>query len=397
MRHAGSFVLTMLIAALPLYACAGSVETETNGTTPPDAGTTAQPPTAADVRTNVRDGFVAEAEWMRSYGVATLARAPEAPAAFDRLNASEAQIVAAISPVAGDARAAQLADLLHARANAFADLVRTIGAKAAPVGSDPQAALDANAQQIADFFVALCPNAFPSDAVNDLTSANRSMAEALQARAADDRWASISSFDAAQASSAHFADEVGFAIASTFGATLAPSTTSRTEDAVSLQLHVLFGDQVFWTRAYVADRMRNVEAQPELDRAVQATIDMTGVLSPYFGQDAVQMQAYIHADTTNAIAFVLALESGNQDTVQAISAQWNAGADTLAQYLAATARVDQAEAQRLLRVSVDREQAMIEARANEQWDAEAANYQLVLESRTELASLLASSTVVTTH
>lgn len=397
MRHAGSFAVTMLIAALPLYACAGSVETDTNGTTPPteDAGTTAQP-TAADVRTNVRDGFVAEAQWMRSYGLAALASTPEAQASFNRLNASEAMIVAAIAPLAGDARAAQLNDLFHARANAFADLVSPMGSKASPVASDPQAALDANAQQITDFFVALCPNAFSPDAVNDLTAANRSMAAGVQARAANDRKAAIADFDAAQASVTHFADTVGFAIASTFGSTLAPATTSGIEDALSLQLHLLFGDQVYWTRAYVADYMRNVEAQPELDRAVQATIDMTGVLKPYFGESAVQMQAYIHADTTNAIAFVFAIDSGDQATAQAISAQWNAGADTLAQYLAVTAHVDLAAAQKLLRVSVDREQAMIEARANKQWDAEAANYQLVLDSRTQFASLFASSINTTT-
>ncbi|HEY2367528.1 MAG TPA: hypothetical protein VGH87_14130, partial [Polyangiaceae bacterium] len=98
------------------------METESDaGPTPTvDGGTVAQPSTAAAVRTNVRDGFVAEAEWMRSYGVAALASGPDAQAAFSRLNGAEAQIVEAVAPLSGDASAAQLNDLLHARANAFA-------------------------------------------------------------------------------------------------------------------------------------------------------------------------------------------------------------------------------------------------------------------------------------
>lgn len=397
MRHA----LTMLLAALPLYACAGSVETDTNGTNPPaptpneDAGTTVQPQTAAEVRTNVRDGFVAEAEWMQSYGIAVLADGADAQAAFNRLSATEARIVATVAPLAGDARAAQLNDLLHARANAFAGLVASMNSKAAPTTGDPQAALDANAQQITDFFVALCPNAFSSDAGADLTASNRSIAAALQASAKNPAQ-SVADFDAAQASSVQFADAVGFALSSTFASELAPTKTSRMEDALANTLHLQFGDQVFWTRAYVVDRTRNMPTQPELDRAVKATEDMGAVLTKYFGPNAAQMQAYIHADTKDAIAFVFALESGDREAVNGISAQWDADTDTLAQYLAQTAGVDLAQGQKLLRASVDRERAMIEARENAQWDAEAADYQLVLESRTQFASLFASSIIATT-
>ena len=396
MRHVRTFAVTMMLAALPLYACAGAMETESDaGPTPTADGGTTQA-TAAVVRTNARDGFVAEAEWVRSYGVAALGGGPDAQASFGRLVATEARIVQEVAPFAGDAGAAQLGDLFHARANALADLVTSMSSNAASLTSDPQAALDANADQIAAFFVALCPNAFPGNAGDYLKASNRSMAAGLQANAANEAAKGVTDFDAAQSSSVHFADAVGFGLSSTFGAELAPATTTRIEDDLTLELHLLFGDQVFWTREYVADHMRDRPTQPELDRAVKATEDMGRILVSYFGQDVGgQMQAYIHADTTNAIAFLFALDTGDQATVDAISAQWNAGADTLAQYLATNVGVDQATTQRLLRTSVDREQAMIEARAKEQWDAEAVNYQLVLESRTAFASLFASSIIAT--
>jgi hypothetical protein len=395
MRHAGSFAVTMLLATLPLYACAGETALETDSGLPPpteDAGTTtAQPSTAAEVRTNARDGFVAEAQWTHSYGIAALSDGPDVPAAFSRLNQTEAQIALGVAPFAGDASASQLADLLHARANELANLVTSISSTSVSTSIDPQAALDANADQIGAYFATLCPNAFPGNGGDFLKAADRSMAAALSATTRDPAQAIID-FDAAQVSSVRFADVVGNALASTFSTTLAPPTTSRIEDSLALELHLLFGDQVFWTRAYVIDHMKDVATQPELDRAVRATDDMAEIFISYFGQDTgPQIQAYAHADTTNAVAFLLAIEANDQTTMDVISAQWSAGARTFAQYLAANVGVDQAAAEKLLDTSVDRERAMIEARANQQWDAEATNYQLVLESRTEFASLLAAS------
>jgi hypothetical protein len=242
--------------------------------------------------------------------------------------------------------------------------------------------------------VALCPNAFRGNAGDFLKAANRSMAAGLQARAASDAATAVNDFDAAQTSSVRFADTTGVALTSTFGSALAPATTTRSEDDLSLELHLLFGDQVFWTRAYTVDHSQNVPTQPELDRAVKATQDMGNILSSYFGQDTgAQMQGYIHADTTDAVAFLYALETNDQSAIDGISATWDADTETLAQFVATTAGVDLAAAQLLLRVSVDRERGMIEARANQQWDAEAVSYQLVLESRTEFASLFASSIV----
>jgi len=391
MRHAGSFVVTMMLAALPLYACAAGEAIESDAGPPPVEGGTVQP-TAADVHVNVRDGFVSEAQWMRSYGVSALANGPDARASFDRLNAAQAQIVQQVAPFAGDDRAAQLNDLLHARAAAFADLVTSINSHASSTVGDPQAALDANAQQIGAFFAALCPNAFPSNGGDYLQAANRSMVEGLRANAGNDPAGGVEHFDDAQGSSVHFADLVGIGLSSTFHAELAPATTSRHDDDLEQALHVFFGDQVFWTRAYVVDHIADVATQPELDRAVFATVDLGNVLSSYFGETiGSQMQGYIHTDTTDALAFVFALETNDQNTIDAISTQWDADADTLALYVSTEAGVDRNAAQRLLRASVSRERAMIEAREAKQWDAEAANYQMVLESRNEFASLFAKS------
>ncbi|HEY2366127.1 MAG TPA: hypothetical protein VGH87_07075, partial [Polyangiaceae bacterium] len=137
-----------MLAALPLYACAGSTAIEDDAGPTQDGGT-AQAMTGAQLRSNVRDGFVAEAEWMRTYGVATLDKAPDAQAAFDRLSQTEAQIVQQVAAVAGDDRAAQLGVLLHTRATLFSELVAATGSNAAPLTDDPQVALDANAAQIA--------------------------------------------------------------------------------------------------------------------------------------------------------------------------------------------------------------------------------------------------------
>jgi hypothetical protein len=395
MRHAGSFVVTMMLAALPLYACAGSMETESDaGPTPTQDGGT-QSMTGAEVHTNVRDGFVAEAQWMRTYGVAALANGPDAQPAFDRLSATEAQIVQQVEPFSGDDGAVKLSQLLHARANAFADLVTSMNSKAASTAMDPQAMLDANAQQIADYFAALCPNAFPGNAATFLQKSNRSMAAGLVADAAQDSATAVNDFDAAQVASMQFADAVGLGIASTFNAVLAPATTSRIEDALTLDFHMHLGDLAFWMRAYVVDHLNDsTTSQPELDRSVKASMDMGSVLVSYFGVDVGgQMEAYIHADTTNAIAFVIALESGDQATVDAISAQWDGNANTFALYLQSNAGVDQATAQSQLRTIVDRERAMILAREAQQWDAEAADYQNVIDARNAFGDLFAGSVV----
>lgn len=394
MRTVGSLAVTLMLAALPLYACAGATETETDAGTPPSVDAGAPVQTAAEVHANVRDGFIAEAQWMRMYAVAALDGTPDSDAAFASLSSTEAQIVQHIAPFAGDAGAAELGGLLHARTQAFADLITSMKAATASVANDPQAALDANAQAIAQFFVTLCPGAFPPSAGAFLETANRDMVAGLEARAAGDDQTAVADFDKAQASSSQFADAVGTALSTTFAVELARGTTSRAQDALVLHLHLLLGDQSFWTRAYMIDQLSNVTAQPELDRSVQATTNVGDVYASYFGPDiGGQVQFFIHTDTTDAVAFLLAVQSGDQGTVDAIGAKWNADADQFAQFLIANTTINQQELQRVLRTNVDRERAMIQARVDKQWQADAVDYQMVLANRSTLANLLATPIV----
>ena len=400
MRNAGSFVVTMMLAALPLYACAGSeaVDTDAGTPTPADDGGTTPAVTSAQLRSNVRDAFVAEAEWMRIYGASAMQQGPDVQAAFSRLSQTEAQIVEQIAPFTDAASADQLASLLHARADAFAALVSAMASEGSTRVGDPQAALDANAQAIGRFIANLCPNAFSMNAVDDLKTADRSMVAGLDARASNDAASAVADFDAAQVAAANFADAVGAAISTTFSAQLAPATTSLVVDGLAMRLSMVLDDQAFWTRAYAVDQLHNLTAQPELDRAVKASVDLGQIFSIYFGQDVgTQIQVYMHADTTDAIAYLLALESGDQSSVDTLGAQWDEDMATLSQYLASTTGVDANAVQSMLRTSADRERAMLVARTQSQWDADASDYENVVDDRDALATAVASAIGVKTQ
>jgi hypothetical protein len=148
-------------------------------------------------------------------------------------------------------------------------------------------------------------------------------------------------------------------------------------------------------RTYVIDHVAKRTVQPELDRAVQASVDFGIVFTHLYGREVgAQFQYHLHNDTADAIAFLIALEI-DSGAVEGVNAKWIADTNAFAKYLVATnPNFTLDDVSTLLSTNIDRERAMISARVAQQYDADAVDFNQVIDNLGLLANHLAAGFAV---
>ncbi len=386
MVHARSFLVVALAAGLPIFACATSTVTETDAGVPsPDGGGAQVTPTQA--RSDVREAWLAEAQWARFYAIS--AQAAERTTALSHLNASEDAIAANVGTYAGEAAQTELAALLHQRAQLWVNFL----SPAAVRGSSAESALLANAATIAQFFGRL-GSAWDANAIRtELDAQLQAMIDGLRMRGDGDAIHWASAFDIADQHTLAVADNVAAGLVKQYPSGFAPATTKQTDDDFRLKMRVALDEHAFWMRVFAIDRMANRDAQPALDRAANADNDFGKLFEQFYGEAVGgQAQYQIHTDEIDATAFIFAIELGDPAAVDGTSKQWDQDAEKLAQFLVSTTpALNLADPERMTQVNADRERAMITARFASQWDADAANYEMVVVNIDSLGDSVATT------
>ena len=350
MVHARSFLIVALAAGLPISACASSTVSETDAGVPsPDGGSAQVTPTQA--RSNVREAWLAEAQWSRFYAIS--AQGAERTTALSHLTASEDAIAASVGAYAGQDAQTALASLLQQRAQLFVNFI----SPAAVRGSSAESALFANAAAIAQFFGRLGTAWSASAIQTELDAQLQATIDAMNSRGHDDARSAANAFDVADQHTLAVADSVAAGLVQQYPSGFATPTTTQTDDDFRLRMRVALDEHVFWMRMFAIDHIARGDAQPALDRAATADVDFGKLYERFYGQTVGGEAAYhIHTDETDATAFIFALELGDPSAVDGTSKQWDQDADQLAQFLVSTTpSLNLADTQRMTRVNADRE------------------------------------------
>ena len=164
-------------------------------------------------------------------------------------------------------------------------------------------------------------------------------------------------------------------------------------DELHADLRVVMDDHAFWLRVWSIDRLAGHEPQPELDRAVESTNDFGAAFASMYGSDvASRLQYHFHDDTTDAVAYVLASETGDRAVADSIARQWSTDGDGLAHELAlTTAAVPADRVQRDVADAIGHERAMIDARFAADWESEASHYESWVATLAGVADVVAGA------
>ena len=384
------FAAIAVLAGIPLWACASSPADTGLAAPPPIENFSAYATTPAGLRADLRASLTREAQWTRLYATSAIAGLGDTGASLARLMQSEDAIAATIAPLYGQTTADELTGLLHARVAAITSLVashqttseRSLGTRDA---------LDGSAQAIARFWARVAPTLWVRDLTSRLVAQNDALVDALQARESRDYARSVLDFERAESSALAFADMVSRAIVQKLPETFTPSTVQPRQETLQLALRSINDERVFWTRAYLAGSMAGDPVQPELDRAVQATVDMGRAYAAYYGPDAgIVIQVHAHAQLTDALAYYFALTKYDSITVDRIANEWDVHLASYANDLATyDGAIDRSLVLRRLEVVAFQERSMIRARVEQRWTDDIASYDALLDNTDAFADVLA--------
>jgi len=390
MVHARMLIVVALATGLPICACSsGPSSSAFDGGPPPvaDGGATL---TQATLRANVRSAAAADVQWSQLYAMSALAGGADASVAYDELTQADEAMASQLAPFYGADQQAALASLLHTRAKLLSGIVAKLDGASVALASTPGSTnLDGNAKAIVQFFAGLAPYAFggmqqPLDALNSAT------VDAITARAQGDETRAIADIDAAKQNAFTVADLIAAGLGKLFPNEIAAPTTAPAADDFGLALRSALDDHAFYFRAWMVDHVAHRDVQPELDRAVKSADDFAAAFAALYGASTTgQLAASFHDDTTDAVAFVLAAESGDDSTMNQVSTQWSADAAALTRAVAqAVPTLDPSSARAQIGATIDAERAMVTARVSSNWTIDAASYDRVTGNLTAFAGVV---------
>ncbi len=392
MIHAQKLLSLAFVAGLSAYACSGSTGSIGNdaGLPSPEAGAERTTSEAA-LRRDTRDAFVSELQASHLYAMTALVAAPESNVQYARVLRADDAIAAEIARFYGPRARDELALLLYARAIAFSDLVAWLGSQKV---SEVRATGDlyTNAAQIAELFARLDASAWP-DLEAKLDREIDASVSAVIARRDGDLGRTVKELDAAEQAALAVGDAIVAGLRAAFPSDISASPLAPALDDLHADLRVVMDDHAFWVRAWSIDWLARRQAQPELDRAVQSTNDFGAAFASTYGTAVgSRLQYHFHNDTTDAVAYVLASETGDRAVADSIARQWSVDGDGLAHELAlTTAAVPADRVQRDVADAIGHERAMIDARFAADWESESSHYESWVATLAEVADVVAGA------
>ncbi|HEY1958881.1 MAG TPA: hypothetical protein VGH28_24885 [Polyangiaceae bacterium] len=398
MSHARLLIALTALTSASILACAGGVapESEPDGGAPPtvEAGPTSPAATDFQVRTDTRDAWLSLAQWTHFYAISATGNAGDTTQALQRLLAAGNDFATQAGALLDSASSTELAGLLGQRAKVVVAFVDHTSNGDENAVTNDQAEWRDLTTQLATFFTTHLHAASraPSALQDDLFALDTATQNQIAARAKGDFAGEVAASDEADKRALDVADALSAALIATYGDKLGTTTVSGDAQSLELELRPLLAERAFWLRAFTIDQLQKRAAQPELDRALAAHVAVADVFTTVYGSNVgSQVELGFHNLSADAYAFLLASETGDTSAVAAIQKQWFTDQKSFVQYLASTnTSWTVGELGRVLGVDMDRTLAEIDARRTGEWDADAADYAMVLDNTRLFANVLAT-------
>lgn len=400
MSHVRSLIAVTALTSATIFGCAVGTTPEngTNaGTLPPP--TTVEvgsitPATTTDfqVRSDARDDWLAIAQWTHFYAITASGATADVAQAQNRLLVAGNDFATQAGVVLGDGAADPLTSLLERRAKSVIAFVGEAENGDENAMAKERASWQVASAQLATFFADKLGKAHAISALQPaLFAFDAATQDEIVARAKGDFSAEVSAADQADAQALTVADTLAFSLAATYPAKLAPSTLTVENQSLRLELRSLLAQRAFWLRAFTIDQAAKREAQPELDRAIKAHVAVGDVFAGFYGKDVGDQVALgFHNLTADQYAYLLAGQTGDASATDAIRAGWMKDASAFAHYLASiNTSWTELDLNRVLQMDVDRTLSYVEARRAAEWDADVADYEMVIENTGVLANTFA--------
>jgi hypothetical protein len=168
--------------------------------------------------------------------------------------------------------------------------------------------------------------------------------------------------------------------------------TSIERSAFQDQMRKLWEDHITWTRLFIISAAADLPDQElTAQRLLQNQADIGKAVAPFYGEEAAgQLTALLEEHILEAADLLVAAKAGDQDAVEAVSANWYANADAIAAFLNA-ANPEQwplADLQAEMRMHLDLTLGEATARLNGDYAADIAAYDEVHQHILAFADLL---------
>ncbi len=395
MSHVRSLVALATLASVSVLACASGTGAEGDAGAPPtptvEAGTPAPAATDFQLRSDMRAAWLATTQWTHLYAIAALANAPDEPQALDRLTQSEDAIGTEASPILGNAQSDDLSALLRARAADARAFMRALESRDPATTATAKGAWDQSTNDLAAFFGRLGDARSTATLATALRANETAMQGVVTARANGDLHAEIAADDEAERQSLAVGDAFTDELLALGSSQVAPSALSPQDRSLRLELRPLLARGAFWLRVVAIEQLRGEPLQPVLDQAIAVRVATANVFARFYGNSiGGQVEFWLHSELADAYAYMLATKSADPTASDATRQIFVTDMGHFARYLASVdASWRAGDLDRILQVGVDRTLGEYDARVAAQWDADAADYQLILDNSRELGDLLA--------
>ena len=395
MSHVRCLVALATLASASVVACAAGTAAEGDGGSPPtptvEAGTPASATTDFQLRSDMRGAWLATVQWTHLYAISALASAPDEPQALDRLTQSEDAIGTEASPLLGNAQSEDLSALLRARAADARAFGRARQSRDPATAATAKAAWGQNTSDLAAFFARLGGAQSTASLATALRASETAMQNVVTARADGDARAEIAADDEAETQALAVGDAFTDELLAVSPSQVSPSTLTRQDQSLRLELRPLLARGAFWLRVVAIEQLGGEAVQPALDEAVAVRVATSNVFARFYGKSVGgQIEFWMHSEIADAYAYMLATKSADPTAIDATRRIFVTDMGHFAKYLASIdASWRPGDLDRLLQVGVDRTLAEYDARRAAEWDADAADYQMILDNSRELGDVLA--------
>lgn len=353
--------------------------------------------TQFDVQTSLRAALQDEAQWSRNFIVSSLAGASDGRLASEQLIGADAAIAAALKPFYADDVNAQLSTALRDHAFGLATILgQATGSpgtsacwQTPSVSCDAKSAWYANADRIAAL-VAGGTESLNISYTNTRAALHASLDATLAEISASLASGDVGSFTNASIQATAVADAMTKAVAAK--GQVMTSETSTGAQQLRTQARPPFEDSVLsMHEAIVSHVSQSSDEAVVVDRLINTSTSIGNLFLPFFGAGrSVQVTTLFHAGVTDAYAYMLATESGDDAGSVTLLTRWYDDTDTLADYLASQNPSWSADALKVkLHANTAQTAAEINARAAQDWQADANAYDAATVNVRSLSDMIA--------
>ena len=350
-----------------------------------------------DLKNNMRKLWTDHTVWTRVYIIRSLADAPDASAAANRLLKNQEDIGDAIKPVYGDAAGTNLTAKLKDHILIAVDIINDVKAKNATKQAADEARWTANADDIAVFLAGANPN-WPEATLKDLLHMHLATTkDELVARYSGNYTADIIAYDRVYDHILVMSDALSDGIIKQ-NPNKFPGAKKYTQAEVNLYsgMRKLWTDHTVWTRMYIIASLDNApDANNAAARLLKNQEDIGNAIKPVYGDAAGNaLTAKLKDHILIAVDIIDDVKAKNATKQAADEARWTANADDIAVFLAgANPNWPEATLKDLMHTHLATTKDELVARVSMNWTADVTAYDRVYDHILTMSDALSGGIV----